>query len=70
MNLFASVKPFRLEMQKVSVRPLSAELAEIAKTELNENPDKIADELEALRSWLSEQPHINARNGKYFHTRI
>lgn len=50
-------------MEKLQVRPLSVALAEKAKSELNENPEKIAEELEALRSWLSEQPHINARQG-------
>lgn len=52
-------------MDALLVRPLSAELAEKAKLELNENPKKIADDLEALRSWLSKQPHINARNGAF-----
>lgn len=52
-------------MEKLSVRPLSAELAEKARLELNENPETIFDELEALRSWLSKQPHINARKGSF-----
>lgn len=50
-------------MDRLSVRPLSAELAEKAKIELNENPEKVFVELEELRSWLSKQPHINARIG-------
>lgn len=57
-------------MDKLSVRPLSAELAERAKTELNEKPEKIFEELEALRSWIAEQPHINARIGKNLNTRL
>lgn len=57
-------------MNGLSLRPLSAELAEKAKTELNENPERIFEELEALRSWLSEQPHINSRIGKHFNKRL
>lgn len=53
-------------MNTLSIRPLSAELAEIAKLELNEDPATIDEELEAFRSWLSEQPHINARMGTHF----
>lgn len=55
-------------MEKLSVRPLSAELAAKAKTELNENPEKIFAELEALRSWISEQPHIKTRKGTHLIT--
>lgn len=50
-------------MEKLSIRALSAELAEKAKLELNENPKKIVDDLEALRSWIDKQPHMNARKG-------
>lgn len=50
-------------MEALSVRPLSAYLSEKAKQELNENPKKIYDDLEALRSWLLKQPHIIARTG-------
>lgn len=53
-------------MKTLNVRQLSAELEEKSKLELNENPEKIIDDLEALRSWLNKQPHINARQGTYF----
>lgn len=55
-------------MESLSVRPLSAELAEKAKAELNENPKRIFDDLEALRTWLAKQPHINARQGTPLNT--
>lgn len=45
------------------VRPLSAELAEKARVELNEDPTKLVDSLQHLKEWLSKQPHLRARTG-------
>lgn len=48
-------------MKTLAIRPLTPELAEKAKIELNENPKKISDDLDAIKSWLAKQVHIHAR---------
>lgn len=53
-------------MKTPAIRPLSEELANTAKNELNENPKKIVDDLEALRSWMAKQQHINGRTDDQF----
>lgn len=50
-------------MNNLQVRQLSPELAHVAKTELNENPAKISEDVEYLRKWLQIQPHIFGRTG-------
>lgn len=46
-------------------RELSPELAKIAKDELNENPKQLNDDLNYLKDWISKQPHLKARTGKF-----
>lgn len=53
-------------MSSLQIRQLSTELANIAKTELNENPAKIGEDIEYLRKWLQMQPHIFGRTGTSF----
>ncbi|XP_065367113.1 uncharacterized protein LOC135959905 [Calliphora vicina] len=48
------------------LRPLNAELEEIACKELNENKTRIPNDLEALRLWLEKQPHLKARTHDQF----
>lgn len=48
-----------------SIRELSKELQEKAKTDLNENPQRVAEDLKYIKEWLKKQPHINARIGKF-----
>lgn len=48
------------------IRPLSQELAEIAKTVLNEDPEQTEDKLLYFKDWISKQPHLKARTGKFF----
>ncbi|KAJ2953519.1 hypothetical protein O0L34_g1122 [Tuta absoluta] len=43
------------------VRQLSPGLAKIAKKELNENPNTLADDLRMLKEWIAKQPHLRAR---------
>lgn len=45
----------------VNLRPISAALHEKAKRELNEKPERIEEDLAALRQWLARTPHIRAR---------
>uniref|UniRef100_A0A182QUH0 CRAL-TRIO domain-containing protein n=1 Tax=Anopheles farauti TaxID=69004 RepID=A0A182QUH0_9DIPT len=49
-----------------NLRPLVPELAEKARSELNEVPNRIAEDLAALRAWLIKQPHLNARTDDQF----
>lgn len=48
------------------MRPLCAELSKIAREELNETPDRIAQDLVILREWLKQQTHIKARSTDEF----
>ncbi|XP_068620796.1 uncharacterized protein [Battus philenor] len=45
----------------MSLRPLINELAEVARSELNEDPKRINDDLQHIKEWLSKQPHLSAR---------
>lgn len=46
-------------------RELSPELAQIAKTELNENPKQTPDDVRNLKEWILKQPHLKARTGNF-----
>ncbi|XP_068144763.1 alpha-tocopherol transfer protein-like isoform X1 [Drosophila tropicalis] len=48
------------------LRPLSAELRQVAETELNEVVERLPADLDALRDWLSKQPHLKARQDSQF----
>lgn len=48
----------------MSIRPLSKELQELAIKELNEDPNRIPEDIAYIKEWLSKQPHLNARTGK------
>ncbi|XP_055626116.1 retinol-binding protein pinta-like [Toxorhynchites rutilus septentrionalis] len=50
----------------VTIRSISPELAEKAKTELNEVTSRIPNDLEAIKSWLARQPHLNPRTDDQF----
>ncbi|EDW19290.1 alpha-tocopherol transfer protein [Drosophila mojavensis] len=43
------------------IRPLSANLQRIAIEELNEVPERLDADIETLRTWLKQQPHLRAR---------
>ncbi|CAG9099763.1 unnamed protein product [Plutella xylostella] len=44
------------------IRELSPELAKIAKSELNEDPKRLQDDLQSIRDWISKQPHLICRS--------
>ncbi|GBP41118.1 Alpha-tocopherol transfer protein-like [Eumeta japonica] len=45
----------------VKIRPLSSELAEKARVELNEDPQRLQDDLQHIKDWITKQPHLRAR---------
>ncbi|KAL7732779.1 hypothetical protein ACLKA6_005919 [Drosophila palustris] len=48
------------------IRPISAELQANAKEYLNEDPERIESDLEALKTWIKQQPHLNPRTDDQF----
>jgi hypothetical protein len=48
------------------IRPLSDLLAKKAADELNEVPDRVPNDLAAIKQWLEKSPHINARTDDQF----
>lgn len=48
------------------IRPLNAELQEIACKNLNEVPSRIPDDLTSLRSWLEKQTYLKTRTDDQF----
>lgn len=46
----------------LNIRPLCPELQEKAKKELNEVPERIAEDLAKVREWLTKQPHLKVRD--------
>jgi len=49
-----------------SIRSLSPELAKKAHDELGEVPERIDEDIETLRTWISKQPHLKARQDAQF----
>ncbi|XP_053684682.1 alpha-tocopherol transfer protein-like [Sabethes cyaneus] len=49
-----------------NIRPLCSELEKKARDELNEIPERIDEDLAALRAWLAKSPHIKARDDDQF----
>ncbi|GAB0090854.1 alpha-tocopherol transfer protein-like [Sergentomyia squamirostris] len=49
-----------------NIRPLSEHLALKALKELNEVPERIQEDLNALRAWIGKQPHLRARTDDQF----
>lgn len=53
-------------MSSPDIRQLNTELQKIAKDELNEDPEKIQENLETLKEWIRKSPHLNARMNDQF----
>lgn len=49
-----------------TMRPLTAKLAEIARNDLNEIPERIEQDLIILREWIRQQRHLRARTSDEF----
>jgi CRAL/TRIO domain len=50
----------------VNIRPLDPALQKKANEELNEDPERIQKDLDALREWIKKSPHIKARDDDQF----
>ncbi|XP_030380155.1 alpha-tocopherol transfer protein-like [Scaptodrosophila lebanonensis] len=50
----------------LKIRPLSPELQQAAKEQLNEVPERIEADLEAFKTWIKQQPHLNPRTDDQF----
>lgn len=50
----------------VDIRNLSPELQIVAKDELNENPEKLEQELETFRELIQKTPHLKSRTDDQF----
>ncbi|XP_063695617.1 alpha-tocopherol transfer protein-like [Culicoides brevitarsis] len=50
----------------VNIRPISKELALKAEKELNEKPERIQEDIDALRAWIAKTPYLRARTDDQF----
>lgn len=47
----------------MSIRPLPPKLQKTAKEELNEDSERLTEDLRHIQEWIDKQPHLNARKG-------
>lgn len=48
------------------IRELSNELLEVAVKELHEVPERLTTDIESLRKWMKENPHLRLRSDTQF----
>jgi len=48
----------------MAIRALSPDLEAVTRQELNEDPERLEQDLKHIRDWLAKQPHLTARKGK------
>lgn len=48
------------------LRPISADLARLAAEELNEDPEKVQSDIDILRNWIDQTPHLKSRTDDQF----
>lgn len=53
-------------MSTPAIRPLNSSLQAVAKAQLNEEPEKIQEFLDALREWIKKSAHIRSRDDDQF----
>lgn len=49
----------------MNVRELHPDVLKKAIEEIDEKPERIQSDLEIFKEWISKQPHLNARTGKF-----
>ncbi|XP_046384866.1 uncharacterized protein LOC124155192 [Ischnura elegans] len=49
-----------------NIRPLPEELQEVAKTQLNEDPKRLENDLAHIKDWLAKQPHLSSKMDDQF----
>lgn len=50
----------------INIRPLTPALAALSAEELNETPERLADDLLALKAWIKQSPHLRVRTDDQF----
>lgn len=55
---------------KMNIRPLSETLQKIAIEELNEDPERIGQDLQHLKDWIDKTPHLISRKGFSYSTHL
>nr|XP_016943797.1 alpha-tocopherol transfer protein-like [Drosophila suzukii] len=48
------------------IRPLTPELQKLANEQLKEDPDRLEADLQAFKTWIEQQPHLNPRMDDQF----
>ena len=48
------------------IRPLNEHLQKAAAEQLGENPERLEEDLLALKTWLQQQPHLKANTDDQF----
>ena len=52
------------ENSRFSIQPLNEKSLKVAEKELNENQKRYKNDIEILRSWLKQQPHLKSIQSK------
>jgi hypothetical protein len=50
----------------LNIRPLSSELQQVAFEELNEVPERLREDIEAIRLWMSQNTNLKSRDDDQF----
>lgn len=48
------------------IRKLSIELSKVAENELNEEPARLQKDIDALKAWIKQTPHLKSRDDDQF----
>lgn len=48
------------------IRTISKGLAKLAADELNESPERIQSDIDSLRNWIQQSPHLTSRTDDQF----